>query len=203
MKWGDTQALLSVTIGLNLAYFTFREIRGPQVDSLRENIDKFQVRAQNSMSESRILMERLPTSERKGLSSLFFEFLKLHTLALVLRRNVETIVGDYASLIRVERLLGVPAIVVAGAAIVLLMMSTFRFDDMIPSFIVYAMIGVGFLPIIPAVAINCMVLVRIMPSKKKLIEIGERLNPAISRMLTYKEKLIRLEGDHDADQVIE
>ena len=38
MKWGDTQTLLSVVIGLNLAFYAFKEIRGPHVDRLRENL---------------------------------------------------------------------------------------------------------------------------------------------------------------------
>ena len=66
----------------------------------------------------------------------------------------------------------------------------------------YAMIVVGFLPVIVAIAINYMVLARIGPFEKKLSEIGIRLIPAIVRLSTYQQKL-SLVGDYDADEVIE
>ncbi|SRR6266436_7220143 len=138
-------SLLSVIIGLNLAYYAFREIRGPHVDRLRENLDKTGVQALNSISEARILRESIRISERTEVTSLFFEFVKLHKLATELSRSANNIIGN-ASSIAVERRLGLPAMLVAIAAILLLIVSTFRYDARISDFMVYAMIVVGFLP---------------------------------------------------------
>src|SRR6266478_5080630 len=80
-----------------------------------------------------------------GVTSLFFEFVKLHKLATELSRSANNIIGT-ASSIAVERRLGLPAMLVAIAAILLLIVSTFRYDARISDFMVYAMIVVGFLP---------------------------------------------------------
>jgi hypothetical protein len=39
MKWGETQNLFSVIIGLNLAYYAFRELRNPYLTSLKAKVE--------------------------------------------------------------------------------------------------------------------------------------------------------------------
>jgi hypothetical protein len=203
MKWGDTQTLVSVIIGLNLAYYAFKEIRGPHADRLRENLDKIGVQSLKSLSEARALRERISSSERTEVASLFSEFRELNTLATMLSRRAHNVI-DSASSISVERRLGFPAMLVAIAAILLLIVSTFRYDALISDLIVYAMIAVGFLPIIGAIAINYAVLARIKTYEKELSKIGSRLIRAVRSLnaCRLRQLILELEGDHDqADAV--
>jgi hypothetical protein len=43
MKWGDTQNLLSVIIGLNVAYYAFKEMREPHLNRLLNDIQTLKV----------------------------------------------------------------------------------------------------------------------------------------------------------------
>jgi hypothetical protein len=196
MRWGDTQTLLSVIIGLNLGYYAFKEIRGPHVDRLQENLDKIGVQVRSSMSEARILRERIGVSEGTEVTSLFFEFVKLNVLATALRSSANNIIRKASSIAR-ERRLGFSAMLVAIAALLLLIVSTFRYDAGVSHFIVYATIVVGFIPIIVAIAMNYMILARISTYENKLSEIADRLIRAIERLSEYQQKLILEEG---ADQ---
>src|SRR5262249_2118711 len=91
--------------------------------------------------------------------------------------------------------------VVGIAAIALLIVSTFRFDAMISRSMVYAMIVVGFLPILGAIAINYVTLRRIGTYEKELSQIGIRLISAISRLGTCRQRQLELEGLNDPDDV--
>ena len=42
VKWGGLQSVLQVMVGLNLAYYSFREMRTPHLRTIREDIDELQ-----------------------------------------------------------------------------------------------------------------------------------------------------------------
>lgn len=62
MKLGDFQSMLQLTVGLNIAYFTFREIRTPVLNRLAEKI----VAAEQLIGRTRAMLAAVERPESPG-----------------------------------------------------------------------------------------------------------------------------------------
>jgi hypothetical protein len=153
MKWGETQNLFSVIIGLNLAYYAFRELRNPYLTSLKpkvEDLDEKITKLETDLSSEREWNTPSKVPDTYGISK------ELWTLQQDLFETKRGLAGFYAvtSGRRFDNLFGIPAITVGVLATVVLIVSTAKYEDMISPYIFYPFVFVGFVPVVALLLIN-------------------------------------------------
>ncbi len=152
MKWGETQNLLSVIIGLNVAYYAFKEMRAPHLATLKRNVDELSDNYSGRIDDLLAVITKIP----KG-GELFSAVMKVWMEVMELRSGVSVlVVGTSAR--RFENLIGLPAMFVAMATTILLVVSTVKYEELISPWLFYPITVVGFLPVVTAVLINYAIL---------------------------------------------
>jgi len=150
MKWGDTQNLLSVIIGLNIAYYAFKEMRTPHLSNLNERVRELNSDVGTKISE--ISSAIIPNSN---------EFLKavvdLHLRTMDLQGKTTGLVVGTSSR-RFENKLGLPAMIVATLGTVLLVVSTVLYNDDLPAWLFWLVVVVGFTPVVLMILLNYLIL---------------------------------------------
>lgn len=152
MKWGETQNLLSVIIGLNVAYYAFKEMRTPHLTTLKRNVDQLCDDATKRMDDLRIAADKIPNSNK-----LLRALVKAWLPMLDLQGEVTKLVVGTSSR-KFENLLGIPAMFVASIATVLLIVSTVKFEDGLSSWLFWPIVVVGFAPIVGFIVVNYAIL---------------------------------------------
>lgn len=152
MKWGETQNLLSVIIGLNIAYYAFKEMREPHLEKIYSQIDKLGQDITKQTDDVSLARRKIPNSQViwNALFALKEEWLKLRLLANGI------VIG--ASSRKFENMIGIPAMIVAVATTILLVISTAKFDDSFSLWFFYPLVVIGFAPVVSAVAANYLIL---------------------------------------------
>jgi len=57
MEWGHTQNLLSVIVGLNIAYYSFKEIRAPELARFVASVDNLTGHIERTLNDIRAVDE--------------------------------------------------------------------------------------------------------------------------------------------------
>src|ERR1700730_5873164 len=57
MEWGHTQNLLSVIVGLNIAYYSFKEIRAPELARFVASVDDLTADIESTLNDIRAVEE--------------------------------------------------------------------------------------------------------------------------------------------------
>src|SRR5262245_38527850 len=118
MKWGETQNLLSVIIGLNIAYYAFKEIRAPHLKAFVERVDELYEDYEKVQDDIRLASEHIPEHAKLqlALTKILYPFLNY-------RMDVRMFLFGTTTR-RFENLLGIPAMIVAIVGTLLLIIST-------------------------------------------------------------------------------
>jgi hypothetical protein len=140
MRWGDTQNLLSVIIGLNIAYSAFKELRAPYLTELTREIEQLNEDILNKIQKPP------PEIDIKALTSLLID-------ASGLGAELKVYAWSMASR-RMDNMFGLPSMVVAIVGIALLIFSTIMFDERLSPWLFWMIVGLGFLPVIIHILLN-------------------------------------------------
>jgi len=152
MKWGETQNLLSVIIGLNIAYYAFRELRSPHLNTVRENLSNLSQKIQSDMDDVLIAIGKIPNGGKIH-GALFATWMKV--LDLEMKLNLLT---NSTAARRIESRLGILSMVAAGIGTGLLIFSTVNFEGLVPQYLFWLIVVLGFLPVAALVGFNYYVL---------------------------------------------
>jgi hypothetical protein len=68
MKWGETQNLLSVIIGLNIAYYAFKELRAPHLTDLKRRAEELESDLVKRMNDLKEAGDKIPAGAQLNLA---------------------------------------------------------------------------------------------------------------------------------------
>lgn len=148
MKWGDTQNLLSVIIGLNIAYYAFKEMRAPHLNALKDRVDALEEDLRLREEDLRIAGHRIPHSAKLQL-----DLVKLWSPISDLKLDVHLLLHATSGR-KFENVLGVPAIIIGCLGILLLVISTVKFDDELSQWLFYTIAFIGLAPVALLILLN-------------------------------------------------
>jgi hypothetical protein len=148
MKWGDTQNLLSVIIGLNIAYYAFKEIRAPHINTFVERVRELYDDYTKVGDDIRLASDHIPEH-----ATFQLELTKILLPILQYKMDVDMFLYDTTSR-RFENLFGIPAMIVAVVGTLLLIISTVKFDDPLSLWAFYLIVLIGFAPIVVMLILN-------------------------------------------------
>ncbi len=192
MKWGETQNILSVIIGLNVAYYAFKEMRMPHLSSLQRRIDKLYEDVSRRMDDVRIASHVIPKW-----TDIHRELLNIWQPVMDLRGNVNMII-ELTSTRKFENLLGVPAMIVAVLATLLLIFSTVKFEDQLSLWLFYPAVLIGFAPPLAFMAMNLFI---VWGAESKYgaeyTKYSGMRHDVEFKLLDYHLDIIRARYDHD------
>lgn len=131
MKWGDTQNLLSIIIGLNLAYYAFRELRLPHLNRMLEGFSDLRT----EVGEYSAL--KPDDDEAK---TILAELRFLHYEA----KSYVSLISSYSAQ---KVIVAFPSLAVAAIAVLLLIHSTFAYEKPVSPWEL-PIIVLGFAPVV-------------------------------------------------------
>jgi hypothetical protein len=176
MQWGNTQNLLSVIIGVNLAYSAFKELRAPYLDTLQR---------QFSLLEAEVA--------RRTIQMNFEHDLPSHASFLLLWRQIMSTeselkaYGWQISSYNVERFAGIPSLLVSLVGTCLLIYSSLWYEKALTAGWFWSIVIVGVAPIALHIARHFWI-IHFLRSRyePKLKEYRDRLADLLK---TYMERL--------------
>jgi hypothetical protein len=145
MKWGETQNLLSVIIGLNIAYYAFKEIRTPHLTALQRRINDLEKHVHNRPDDLGLAGSKIPDGHKLRLA-----LLEAWDPIIDLQAEVNRL----ASSRKFENLLGMPAMLVGALGIILLIISTVKYEDALSTWLFYLLTAIGLTPVIGFIFVN-------------------------------------------------
>lgn len=157
MKWGETQNLISVIIGLNVAYYAFKDIRTPRLTSFGRDVTDLKEYIYKDMKDLQ--------GERKwamfaGEQSKIPDSIQKETVLNDLWTKVMFLDIDVSAYVRastshsLETKFGLPAIAAAVLATMALTYSTIAYEELISSAIFWTIVLAGFAPTAILLALN-------------------------------------------------
>jgi hypothetical protein len=189
MTFDDTQSMLQFTIGLNLAYFSFREIRTPSVVSREAELTE----GNRSIASARELFrtvkrpERLQPGDRE--TSIF---IVADNLLSSLNMDDENLNGYAPSgynenIQQIDRILRWMAFGMAGLGLVLLYIASVWSDE--PILVAWFSIisALSFLPILLAIGYSLIIAKLIDDGHKAITDIRQKVSPMVSQ---FKDKTL-------------
>lgn len=180
MKWGETQNVLSVIIGLNIAYYAFKEIRMPQLTALQRSVDHVAFDISRRMDQLRPAID----SDRE-LRALYWKALFASWRVSVVKMTVSRIVsGSYQKL---DDRLSLSAMIVGLATALLLIASTVKFEDALPLWLFYSIVVVGFFPPLGLIALNYAILRRTRQPLEQIREFALRFYKEVELKLVQRD----------------
>jgi hypothetical protein len=176
MHWGDTQNLLSVIIGLNLAYTAFKELRAPYLDTFQRLLSGLE--AQVHQRTTQMDFEHDPRS-KAGFLLLWKAVMDTQTELLGYSWHI----SSYKS----ERFVGITSLLAALFGTCLLIYSSLRYNADLAYGWFWLIVILGFLPIALHIARHFWI-THFLRSRyePKLKEYRDRLAELIK---TYTERL--------------
>lgn len=159
MKWGDTQNLLSLIAGLNLAYYAFKEIRAPHLEGLARDTEKLTKDLGERLDDlGKISDWELLTRKRSPMPHH-----KLQKALLPLWLRAMDLNGEVTKLVRVtnsrafDTRFGLPAMLIGIAATVALIISTVLYEQTLPLWLFWTIVVTGFAPVVFIIILNYLV----------------------------------------------
>jgi hypothetical protein len=146
MKWGDAQNLLSVIIGLNIAYYAFKELRQPYLLQLSKNVEDLDADLWKTIHRTDPITPQLNT-----------QLMDLIEPIMEVKLNTRRLFYGTTSR-RFDDILGIPAMCIAALALLLLVESTIYFDRSVPGWLFSLIVGIGLAPVILIIAQNYAIL---------------------------------------------
>jgi hypothetical protein len=152
MKWGAAQNLFSILIGLNVAYYAFKEIRNPYLTELMRRTEEIYSDFQSRWNDLSLPDLDFPDKQtlRSALITAWVPIVEYHA-------EVRAFAAGIASSRR-EKSLGLVAIFVSGCATLLLIISCVKYEDSLPAWIFYPSLMIGFAPVIMFILNNYLIL---------------------------------------------
>jgi hypothetical protein len=144
MKLGEAQNLFSVIIGLNIAYYAFRDLRDPHIQKFTTEVDRLKAEIHETAQEK---YESEYDSEDVSFAH------QLDGEASQLQQELRRYVRGISSLY-FENLLGVPSLAIAVAFVVTLIISTIKYEQELPISMLLFFVVLGFLPVVLQIALN-------------------------------------------------
>ncbi len=132
MKWGDTQNLLSVIIGLNIAYYAFRELRTPHLNRMLEGISDLR-------SEASEYVALKPESDEAKVILAELSFL---------HHEAKSYVSLSSSYSFQKVVVAFPSLFVAVMTVILLIHSTVVYETAISPWELTPIVLIGFAPVV-------------------------------------------------------
>lgn len=136
MKYGEIQNLLSVIIGINLAFYAIRELRMPTMSSIRWDADALEKSFADTIAKAEPCSAELKREVRD-----FNLWIK--------RRDIRDLAQNTEML-----LFGPVCTVVAALAVVLLVVSSLEYNENLPRWLFWTAMAMGFAPVAGPVACN-------------------------------------------------
>jgi hypothetical protein len=164
MEWGHSQNLISVIIGLNIAYFSFKEIRSPQLFRFLKLIEELITDAKQSLDDVNALNDWAHISNEE--SKLNANQSLLHTLtdirlrAEMLKLQVSLEI-EHGANVAWERFFSMCAMLIAVLATIFLVMSTIKFNTGISPILFSTITIFGFAPVVALIALNFTILYQV------------------------------------------
>jgi hypothetical protein len=159
MKFGDMQSVLQITVAINLAYFSFREIRAPALAGYL----KLYRATRALLTETRTLalqIERPAVLEYGDEASSLYNKRYVHEGALDLHdRNLDGLDDPYsANMHAFDRGVRVAAITIAGFGFLLLCVASAFADSNVPIYVFIAATGISVLPAAASIFYNLVII---------------------------------------------
>lgn len=157
MKWGDTQNLISVITGLNLAYYAFREMRAPHLTRFEREVDQLQRDVYETMSD---LHKVDDWAHARGVKSPIPNIGQLHGRLMAVWSEAMKLNTDVSSFVygtttqRFENKLGFHALLVGATGVLFLIVSALKYDDRIYWYAFWPIALAGLAPIVAVVGLN-------------------------------------------------
>ena len=160
MDWGETQNLLSVIIGLNIAYTAFNELRTPHLTRLSDQVTKLRSDIRTRYDELEDEKDWAELSETHAKLSNYKATTALNALGIAVSetdiRLAQLVSGTSSR--NFEQLFGIPAVLIAIAGIAVLIHSTLNFKDQLDHRVFWAIVIVGFVPVAAMLLANFLIL---------------------------------------------
>ena len=161
MKWGEIQNLLSMLIGLNIAYYSFKEIRAPEVTRFQQNVEHLSRDIKNALADIRAIDEfSLASSDLTSLpysSDLTNKLLDLTIKMLDVQPY--QVLSVRAQVLEIN--LGRAAMIAGVIGLGLLIASTANYGHGVSASFVYFITALGLAPVGGLIVINYAALAKV------------------------------------------